>query len=172
MKQANHRLSAIKNFFYLFIILLLIWLALTSSLQWQELAIGLLVSLLLAAFLSHSYQRLGLPAISLKRLFYFLIYLVVLFAEIIRANLDVAYRVVHPKMPIKPGIVVIRTELKQDLAKLLLANSITLTPGTFTLDILGDRLLIHWINVKSEDTEQATRMIGERFEKYLRVIFA
>jgi len=97
---------------------------------------------------------------------------VVLFAEIIRANLDVAYRVVHPKMPIKPGIVVIRTELKQDLAKLLLANSITLTPGTFTLDILGDRLLIHWINVKSEDTEQATRMIGERFEKYLRVIFA
>jgi multicomponent Na+:H+ antiporter subunit E len=75
-------------------------------------------------------------------------------------------------MPIKPGIVVIKTGLKQDIGKMILANSITLTPGTFTLDILGDTLLIHWINVQSKETEEATKMIGERFEKYLRVIFA
>jgi multicomponent Na+:H+ antiporter subunit E len=103
---------------------------------------------------------------------FFAIYAVVLFVEIIKANFDVAYRVIHPKIPIKPGIVIIKTELKQDFAKMLLANSITLTPGTFTLDVVGDKLLIHWINVQSEDEVEATKIIGERFEKYLRVIFA
>jgi len=74
-------------------------------------------------------------------------------------------------MPIKPGIVVIKTSLKSDIAKMILANSITLTPGTFTLDVIGDELLVHWINVKTEDIDEATNMIGQRFEKYLRVIF-
>ena len=90
----------------------------------------------------------------------------------VKANLDVAYRIIHPRMPINPGIVVVRTNLKQDIAKLILANSITLTPGTFTLDILGDNLLIHWINVKDENIDGATKIIGEKFERYLRVIFA
>jgi len=99
------------------------------------------------------------------------IYIIILFKEIIKANIDVAYRVIHPKMPIKPGIVVVKTHLKTDIAKMILANSITLTPGTFTLDILGDNFLIHWINVKTENTAEATRIIGEKFEKYLKVIF-
>jgi multicomponent Na+:H+ antiporter subunit E len=68
--------------------------------------------------------------------------------------------------------VVIKTRLKSDIAKMILANSITLTPGTFTLDVIGDELLIHWINVKTEDIDGATNMIGQRFEKYLEVIFA
>ena len=167
--QETHR---VRNFFSLFFILLIIWLALTPSFHWQELFAGLLVSLVLSIVLNRSYQELGLPPLSIKRMAFSLIYIVVLFKEIIRANVDVAYRVIHPKMPIKPGIVVIKTALRQDIAKMILANSITLTPGTFTLDILGDTLLIHWINVQSEETEEATRIIGERFEKYLKVIFA
>ena len=98
-------------------------------------------------------------------------YIFVLFKEIIKANLDVAYRVINPEMPIKPGIVVIKTNLKKNIAKLILANSITLTPGTFTLDIIGDKLLIHWIYVKSSDLKEATEIVGERFEKILRKIF-
>ena len=161
-----------RNFIYLFLILLVIWLALTSSFHWQELSIGIFLSFILSLFLHKNYLELGLPPFSVKRIAYTIFYLVVLFYEIVKANVDVAYRVVHPKMPIKPGIVVIKTTLKQDIAKLVLANSITLTPGTFTLDILGDKLLIHWINVQATETEEATKMIGERFEKYLRVIFA
>jgi len=52
-----------------------------------------------------------------------------------------------------------------------LANSITLTPGTFTLDVSDDTLLIHWINVKTDKVEEATKIIGEKFERYLKVIF-
>jgi len=166
----NHTHSG-RAFLYLFILLFIIWIALTSSFNWQELSTGIVISLVLSLFLYRRYSDLGLPPLEGRRIAFFFIYLLVLFKEIITANLDVAYRVLHPKMPIKPGIVVIKTELKQDLAKMILANSITLTPGTFTLDILGDNLLIHWINVRTEDVDEATKIIGEKFEKYLRKIF-
>jgi multicomponent Na+:H+ antiporter subunit E len=160
-----------KNFLYIIIFLFLVWLCLTSSLNIQELLTGFILSLILALFFNNLYLDLGLPPLTIPRIIYFLIYLGILFIEIIKANLDVAYRILHPKMPIKPGIVTIKTGLKQDIAKMILANSITLTPGTFTLDILGDNLLIHWINVKTDDIEGATKTIGQKFEKYLRKIF-
>ncbi len=160
-----------RSFSYLFLALLLIWLALTSTWNWQELLTGAAVSLLISLLLFRAYRRLGLPPPELKRIWYSFIYLLVLLREIIKSNFDVAYRVLHPKMPIRPGIVVIKTGLKQDLAKMILANSITLTPGTFTLDIIRDNLLIHWINVKTTDEDEATRIIGGKFEKYLRRIF-
>jgi multicomponent Na+:H+ antiporter subunit E len=150
---------------------MLVWLALTSSFDFQKLTAGILISLILSSFLNKTYLELGLPQLSMKRLLFSLIYIFIVFREVVKANFDVAYRIIHPKMPIKPGIVVIKTGLKQDIAKLILANSITLTPGTFTLDILGDNLLIHWINVKGEDTGVTTKVIGEKFERYLRIIF-
>jgi len=164
-------MNKVKSFSYLFIFLNLIWLCLTGTFKYQELCTGIVVSLILSIFLNKYYLKLGLPPFTLKRFIYFIIYIIILFKEIIKSNLDVAYRVLHPKMPIKPGIVVIKTNLKSDIAKMILANSITLTPGTFTLDILDDNLLIHWINVKTENIEEATKIIGEKFEKYLRVIF-
>ncbi len=163
--------SSIKNFIYLFVILMVIWMALTLSLNKQELLLGVTLIFILSIALYRSYQKIGLPGVTIKKVFFLCIYIIILFKEIVLANLDVAYRVIHPKMPIKPGIVIIKTELKQDLAKMILANSITLTPGTFTLDIDGDRLLIHWINVKTDNIDEATEIIGGRFEKYLKVIF-
>jgi len=162
----------IKSFLYLFVLLEIIWLALTSSFHYQEIITGIFVSFVISLFLWKRYLELELPTLSFRKIMFFILYILVLFREIIKANFDVAYRVIHPKMPIKPGIVVIKTKLKQDIAKMFLANSITLTPGTFTLDIIDDRLLIHWINVKTENVDEATKIIGEKFEKYLRVIFS
>ena len=170
-KKISTLTDKVKSFLYLLVLSLLVWLALTSSLDLQELLAGAGICLFLSLLLNSYYLRLGLPPLSAKRILFFVIYLVVLLWQIIKANLDVAYRVIHPRMPINPGIVVIKTELKSDIAKMVLANSITLTPGTFTLDIIGDNLLIHWINVKTEKAEEATMLIGEKFEKYLRVVF-
>ncbi len=162
----------IKSFFYLFIFSTLIWLALTSNLGLQEVITGISASLMISLLLGSRYFELGLPPVSLKKIVFAIIYIFILFKEIILANFDVAYRVIHPKMPIKPGIVIIKTKLKSDIGKMMLANSITLTPGTFVLDIIDDRILIHWINVKTDNTDEATKAIGEKFEKYLRVIFS
>jgi len=169
-KKQNENYS-IKNLIYLFVILILIWTALTLSLEKMELFTGIIVSFILSLTLCGSFQIIGFPKVTIKKIVFLCIYIIVLFKEIIIANFDVAYRVIHPKMPIKPGIIIIKTGLKQDLAKMILANSITLTPGTFTLDIDDDKLLIHWINVKTDNIDEATKIIGERFEKYLRIIF-
>ena len=163
--------GALKGFVWLFGITLVLWLTLTSSLSAPEVAAGCVVCLVVSILGAHTYSRLGLPPLGGKRILFAMVYVAVLFREIIRANIDVAYRVLHPRMPISPGIVVIRTSLKSDIARLILANSITLTPGTFTLDVTDDKLLIHWINVKTEDIEGATSLVGEKFEKYLRPIF-
>ena len=161
----------VKGFVWLLVVTFVLWLALISKLDGLELICGGLVCLIISLFGAHTYSKLGLPPLTLKVILFSLVYIIVLLWEIIKANFDVAYRILHPKMPIRPGIVVIKTTLKSDIAKMILANSITLTPGTFTLDVIGDNLLIHWINVKTEDIDEATNMIGQRFEKYLRVIF-
>jgi multicomponent Na+:H+ antiporter subunit E len=170
-QSANSAAEKVKGFVWLLMVSFVLWLALSSKLDWPELICGGLVCLIISLFTAHLYSKLGFPPLSIKRVLFFLAYIIVLFWEIIKANFDVAYRVIHPKMPIKPGIVVIKTRLKSDIAKMILANSITLTPGTFTLDIIGDELLVHWINVKTEDIDEATSLIGQRFERYLRVIF-
>jgi len=89
----------------------------------------------------------------------------------LKANIDVAVRVIHPDVPIKPGIVKVRTTLTSEMAKTFLANSITLTPGTLTIDIDGQDLYIHWINVEVDDPDARTREICGRFEPLLRRIF-
>ncbi|MBN2619642.1 Na+/H+ antiporter subunit E [candidate division WOR-3 bacterium] len=163
--------SRLKSFLWLFFILLIVWLLLTATFNYQEFWVGVAAALLIALFTNEFYLRLGFPPITPKRIIYFLLYIVVLFFEIIKANFDVARRVISPSLPINPGVVIIQTKLKSDIAKAVLANSITLTPGTFTIDIQEDKLLIHWIDVKATNIEQTTSAIGEKFEKYLRVIF-
>jgi len=172
LQTARSAGEKVKGFVWLLVVSFALWLALISKLDLPELITGGVVCLIVSFFGVHVYSNLGLPPVSIKRILFSFAYVIVLFWEIIKANFDVAYRVIHPQMPIKPGIVVIKTRLKSDIAKMILANSITLTPGTFTWDIIGDELLIHWINVKTEDIDDATKIIGWKFEKYLRMIFA
>ncbi len=87
------------------------------------------------------------------------------------ANFDVAYRVLHPKMPIRPGIVRVPLHLKSPFARTMLANSITMTPGTITVDIVGDNMYVHWIYISSEDPVEYTKKVSGRFENYIKKIF-
>ena len=87
----------------------------------------------------------------------------------IKANLDVAMRVITGK--IRPGIVRINSGLKGTLATTMLANSITLTPGTLTVDISedpegGNLFYIHWINVTDENPEEG--LVYGPFGKWAR----
>ena len=129
-------------------------------------AVALLVTLLFGGVILESKKFLQ-P----KRYFWFLLYIPLFLWECFKANIDVAYRVLHFRMPIKPGIVKVKTNLKTDIARVFLANSITMTPGTLTVDIRDEVLYIHWINVRSRDVNKATEFIVKRFEKILAKIF-
>jgi len=169
--KSKSEVSKIGRYILTLVSLFILWIFLTSTLAWEELTVGFVFSACIALFTYNFFTRKGFSGITLKKIAYFLLYIPIFFWEMVKANFDVAYRVLHPKMPIKPGIVLIKTNLKSDMAKLILGNSITLTPGTLTIEIIKDNLLIHWINVKDEDIKKATDIIGKRFEKYLEVIF-
>lgn len=155
------------------IIYFVLWLLLTWSWDVQGLVAGavlaILFALILSGLLPQRVERLFSPV----RWFWAIAHLLSLLLWIVVANFDVLYRVVHPNLPIRPGIVKVKTTLKTDEAKTFLANSITLTPGTLTIDVIDDWLYVHWINVHEnlEDTEAITRDIAGRFEITLRRVF-
>lgn len=151
-----------------FILSLIFWLLLTFSLKIPNLIVGTAASLLCAAIFARYYFHNVRKFLQPHRYFWFLVYLGIFIWECIKANFDVAYRVINPAMPIRPGIIRVKTTLKSDFAKTLLANSITMTPGTITVDIIGDEFYIHWIFVRSEDPDVYTGMVTGLFEKYIK----
>ena len=133
---------------------------------------NLMVIAFFALIVSLIFQKyLRTPFLSPKKIVYAIWYIFYLFIEVVKATLDVALRVVKPVIPINPGIVSVKTKLKTPMGRMILANSITLTPGTLSVDIDGDTLFIHWIDVTDIDEEKATEKIVSNFEKYLEVIF-
>jgi multicomponent Na+:H+ antiporter subunit E len=154
----------------LFILSLVFWLLLTFKLTLPNIIVGTVASGICALFFGRFFITNVYKLLQPQRYFWLLVYLVVFIWECIKANFDVAYRVLHPAMPIKPGIVKVKTTLNSELARTLLANSITMTPGTITVDIIGDNLFVHWIYVRSDNPDVYTRMITGKFEKYIKNI--
>lgn len=148
-----------------------LWLLLTLTLNWDHLIAGFIIVALSTVVFGGYFTRHPRKFLQPHRLFWLIIYVPVFIWYMFKANLDVAYRVLHPELPIRPGIVRVKTKLTTDVGKVFLANSITLTPGTMTCDIDGQFLYIHWIWVSSSDIEKATAEIVKPFENYLRRIF-
>lgn len=167
-----------------FILAFIIWILLTwpfadGRVDVQVIIAGVIAAAVVAVLFHEVLPKEHYVFINPTRLFWAIVYIPVFFYYVIKANLDVVYRVWHPEMPIQPGIVKIKTNLKTDSGITALANSITLTPGTLTVDLTDDGdpasretfLYIHWINVKSVRTEQATELIAGKFEWFLMKIF-
>ncbi|QXM06909.1 Na+/H+ antiporter subunit E [Crassaminicella indica] len=98
----------------------------------------------------------------LKKVYCYMTYLLILIKEIIVANFQVAKIVLSPKMNISPKIVRFHSKLKSDFYRTILANSITLTPGTLTVFMEGNELVVHCL--KKEYIED---VLDSKFEKIL-----
>lgn len=150
------------------------WIVLTNSLDQQELLVGAVASAFVAAI---SYNILFQKGIREKlqpiRLGYAIAYVPAYIWAEIKSHADVIYRILHPRMPIKPGIVKVPTTLKTDFGITGLANAITMTPGTLSVEVDegGPSLYVHWINVKSSEPEKTSAEIAAPFERFLRRIF-
>ena len=162
-----------KSGIILFILAFLVWALLSWPPDWQHILVGIFVAALTAFLTGDMFVKRPHLFKNPKRYLWFLYYIPVFLWECLKANIDVAYRVGHPDILIHPGIVKVKTALKSDTGLTFLANSITLTPGTLAVDIDRENscLYIHWIDVKSAETEKATEMIAGKFEAILRRIF-
>ncbi len=160
-----------KNRITQFIIYFIAWLLLTWSLNIQEVFVGFIVALVATILTRDLFPEEITKFLNPVRLMWAILYIPYLIFYIILANFDVAYRVLNPGLPITPGIVKVKTGLRSELAKTILANSITLTPGTLTVEVDEDNYYIHWINITTEDPKRQKQIIIDRFEWMLRRIF-
>ena len=160
-----------KNFSITFLILMIVWVLLNNTFQPDILIVGAVIAFFLSLFLCKKCELFSEMNFTPKGLIYTIIFLGVFFIELIKSNLDVTRRVLTPSLPINPGFVEVKTKLKSKFARMLVANTITLTPGTLTVEVKDDSYFIHWIDVESDDINAATKKIVEKFEKYLEVIY-
>ena len=157
----NNRFS---QFIFILLCNLLLWFLLTGTLTSDELIAGALVSSVVAFLTLERTSIFSALKLSLRAPLALLLYLVEFYKALVIANFDMARRVITPSLPIDPDIITVKTQLKSDLGRLLLANSITLTPGTLSVDVEGDEILVHWIDCPPGcDTQQATQLIAASF---------
>lgn len=155
------------------------WLLMTWSFAAEELIAGGVISVAVALFSARFFIKEKPFYLFNPAKFFILIYycLVVFVWELIKANVDVAKRALKPgKLNINPGIVRVPVGEKSEYGTSLLANSITLTPGTITMDIARDKkgqkwFYIHWIDVAEQDPEKAGDAIKGTMEKWIRRIW-
>ncbi|WP_297093121.1 monovalent cation/H+ antiporter subunit E [Thermococcus sp.] len=161
------------------VVLMAFWVVISGSFRARDLAMGAAVTLMIAAFmrdlLTEDIRRTGHIV---EKLLYFAFiylpqYLVIMAFRLIESNLKVAKNVIF--MDINPGIVKIKTDLHSDTGVTILANSITLTPGTLTLDVnkkLGETYLyVHWIDLETLNREKAGEKIKGDIEEWLKKVF-
>lgn len=167
------------NRIVLFILLMLTWLLLTWTVDlpgrdyMQDLGVGAVLAMIVTWTVGDRFAGAGAARwFDPRRCAWAVVFVFVLAASVVKANLEVAYRILHPRMPIRPGIVRVKSRLKSVSARTILGNAITLCPGTLTLDIWADgTILVHWIYVRTDDEQEAAREIIGRFEWYLERIF-
>lgn len=124
------------------VFLIIIWLLLSGHFTPLLITLGILSTLLVvfiatrASLIDREIHPLLLkPAI--------MTYWLWLAREIIKSNIDVAHRILDPRRPISPKVFTVRAGQKTDLGKVTYANSITLVPGTVTMDVDGDVFTVH-----------------------------
>lgn len=147
----------------LFVIYVLFWLILAEKFSIERLAIGVLICFGVLIFnkdLLIKYK--GSKYSFLSKAKYAALYIWILIKEIFKSNFHVAKIVLSPKLNISPTIVTITTKVKSDFDRTILANSITLTPGTLTLAITEEKLIIHCL-----EKESITDLQNSRFENIL-----
>lgn len=149
------------TFWGMAVILWLFWIAITASFNWQSLIIGIFAALLVTAFNS---EELITPrersVFDLKNILLFCRFAFEFLVAVFVANFQVAALVLNPRLPIEPDMIPLKVNLKKDMNRVILANSVTLTPGTLSVLCNEDDMLVHVLTRKNGEDLKNWRIIN------------
>jgi multicomponent Na+:H+ antiporter subunit E len=147
------------------------WLIFTASLQPFSLIAGALGSILIAALTYDEFLAPHEASLNsfIPRPFWLIVYLAYLFWAMYKASFVMLIAVFTGK--VNPRIVHFRTRMKSDLGRMVLSNSITFTPGTITLDLNDDHLIVHWFFCDTANSRAAGESVKGRMEGLLRKVW-
>ena len=132
------------------------WLLWSGHFSPLLLTFGVL-SCLFVVFLSHRMgidDPEGVPLLGVRPLGY----AAWLAVEIVKCNIDVSCRILNPGLPIQPTVIRVKSTQKSDLGRVVLANSITLTPGTVSMAIHGDEITVHALTQSAAEFDASGEM--------------
>lgn len=133
----------------MYIVFFLVWILLNGQFTWEVAGIGMAVAGVMYAFsckfLNYSVKK---DMLLFRKLPYIIAYILILIWEIIKANVDAIRLGISYRNEVDPVIVRFRTDLQSKMARVVLANSITLTPGTITIALEGDELIVHALDAE------------------------
>jgi multicomponent Na+:H+ antiporter subunit E len=155
----------------LFTTLLVFWVALNGSLAADVVAVGVVTSLVIAWISPQGLALISQYRATPKAVWTGVVYVLFFLKELVKSNVNLAKVVLNPALPIRPGIVKTHVKLKSPMGRMLLCNSITLTPGTLSVELDGEWLYVHWVTVDGDDIDTATASIVSGFEQYLEVMY-
>jgi multicomponent Na+:H+ antiporter subunit E len=136
-----------------FLALFTFWIVISERWQWDSLLVGAICSATVIALNSDLFWgKKDLPRFTLRRTWIMIQLIGILLVEVVKANIDVLKIVLGPKIECRQGVVVYCPTLKHKWLRVLLANFITLTPGTMTLDVEGDCFTVHLLDRRSADS--------------------
>ncbi|MDT0649130.1 Na+/H+ antiporter subunit E [Autumnicola edwardsiae] len=150
-----------KNRFVSNLLLSLIWVALTGTFTVANYLFGFILSFVILRVITKG-SGTGRYFTIVPKIIVFIIYF---FYELIKANLQVAYEVSTPRFKMKPGIVKVPLDVKSNIGITLLANLISLTPGTLSLDVSNDRKVLYVHAMYVSDRQKFVDSIKNGFEK-------
>lgn len=125
----------------------ILWIIFNGAITREILIFGLVIAFLMfifvCRFMDYSLHKEKLLYI---RSVYFIWYLIILLIEIVKANFAVCHVIISAKEKVEPAIVSFHTTLQSEFARVILANSITLTPGTITVSLKENELIVHCLD--------------------------
>lgn len=131
----------------MFLLFFLVWLIFNGAITAEIVTFGLVIALVMFAFICRFMDYSIHKEIRLiKWSVFFLVYLWNLIVEIVKANFAVIHLILSSSEEVEPVMVCFKTTLKSNICKVLLANSITLTPGTITVSLHDDELVVHCLD--------------------------
>ncbi len=147
----------------MFIVFILLWLVLNERVTLEIVYFGLGISAALyvfvVKFMDYSPKK---EWAAIRKLSKTLKYLFNLLVEIFKANVGVMHFILSPRYEVEPQLVYFKTKLKKDVERVMLANSITLTPGTITVSLEEDLMCVHCL-----DKTLADGLEDSEFERQL-----
>lgn len=131
----------------MFLLFFLIWVIFNGQLTWEIAAFGIVIAAVMYLFICKFMgYRPRMDLILAKKFFLILQYIYVLVKEIVKANYEVIKMIMSSRYELEPAVVRFKADLKTTPARILLANSITLTPGTITVSLEGDEYVVHCLD--------------------------
>lgn len=148
----------------MYLLFLVAWIIFNGNITLEIFIFGVVIAAVMLAFMCNFMDYSLKKELNVyKKSIWFLAYAVLLLREIVKANIAIIPRILTIEEEMDPVIVKFRTSLKSDFTRMLLANSITLTPGTITVSMEGDEYTIHCL-----DTSLAEGLENSDFEKALK----